>query len=587
MKITSFEFAFIKSFKSLKFDLETTNVLIGQNDHGKSSILKSIDIVMNEIPTSAAKRGALHPDLAQRLLPLFPVNAKARRIAINYESGGSKKSIYITVRADLSFTVLEKIEKGAVTTDKSIATFKRLRDSNKFVLIPALRDAASDSFKEFFSQILRDHVLQKFIPEKAGGTPKEYRALKQIRDQVTTTIKPYINDSLLPEIEKQFGFQLQHKLGLTFDVDVQRVGEWIIDNLQLGFQLTKDDSSTLSLLEAGSGVQSAALLALHRVEQKAASDPATQYILAIEEPETFLHPQRQKELYQDILKIQSNNLRVIVTTHSPYIVAETPFSKLGLVRKEDQHSIMCVPTIASDQEREMFDAYSNEVNSQIFFADKVIIVEGESEQRVLKVLLQKAYTNAAHHISIISASGNTNFSPLLKMIRAWKEAKIPHLILTDFDSLVTTTGRAVLTGAKAAGYAIPGEAALLAKIDWCLDKGETEFTAAAIESTKQLAAAGLNVFVFSSDLEHSLVTQRNKDKVAAILTEHSSTGNNYSTGYDLIQLAKHIGSKGIPLNPINQPAFKKPFIHRKIAETVELAHAHPDIDRLLNAIDAL
>lgn len=41
MKIKSFEFAYIKAFKSLKFDLEKTSVLIGQNDHGKSSILKA------------------------------------------------------------------------------------------------------------------------------------------------------------------------------------------------------------------------------------------------------------------------------------------------------------------------------------------------------------------------------------------------------------------------------------------------------------------------------------------------------------------------------------------------------------------
>ncbi len=180
-----------------------------------------------------------------------------------------------------------KIERNAKTTQKAIDTLKSLREHNKFVLIPALRDASSDTFKELFSRMLREHGLSKMIPQKAGGTPKEYRVLKDIRDKVSTTIRPYINDALLPEIERYFGFKTQHKLGLKFDVDVQDVGEWIMDNLRLGFQMTDKGDVTLALAEAGSGVQSGVLLALHRLEQKAADNPKVQYILAVEEPRRF------------------------------------------------------------------------------------------------------------------------------------------------------------------------------------------------------------------------------------------------------------------------------------------------------------
>jgi putative ATP-dependent endonuclease of OLD family len=71
MKIKSFDFAFIKAFKSLRFDLGTTSVLIGQNDHGKSSVLKVIDIVLNQLNEETLALGALHPDLAEVLLPIF------------------------------------------------------------------------------------------------------------------------------------------------------------------------------------------------------------------------------------------------------------------------------------------------------------------------------------------------------------------------------------------------------------------------------------------------------------------------------------------------------------------------------------
>ena len=235
----------IKSFKTLRFDLQKTSVLVGQNDHGKLSILKVIDIVVNQLGEDTVAIGALHPDLAERLLPIFPVNAKARRVTLYYDEGGAEKALHITVRADLTFTVLLKIERNAKTTLKGVETLRALREHNKFVLIPALRDASSTTFQELFSRMLREHGLSKMIPQKAGGTPKEYRVLKDIRDKVTTTIRPYINEALLPEIEKHLRFKTQHKLGLKFDVDVQDVGEWIMDNLRLGFQMT--EKATLPL----------------------------------------------------------------------------------------------------------------------------------------------------------------------------------------------------------------------------------------------------------------------------------------------------------------------------------------------------
>lgn len=263
------------------------------------------------------------------------MQAKVRRITITYDAGKKEKELHITVRSDLTFTVLEEVERNANTTPAAIEVLRNLRQKNKFVLIPALRDASSAQFQELFSRMLRENGLSKIIPQKAGGTPKEYRILKEIRDKISTTIKPYINEALLSQIESHFGFPTLHKLALKFDFDVQDVGKWILDNFRLGFQMTEDGETTLALSEAGSGVQSGVLLALHRLEQKAAQNLDTQFMLAVEEPEAFLHPQKQKELYCDIRAAQSDNLRVIVTTHSPYIVAETPFSRLGLVKKMD------------------------------------------------------------------------------------------------------------------------------------------------------------------------------------------------------------------------------------------------------------
>ncbi len=588
MRIISFEFSHIKAFKNLKFDLAKTAVLVGQNDHGKSSILKAIDIVMNQLSDDAINAGVLHPDLAEVLLPITNNQAKARRITINYETNGKEKQLHVTVRKDLTFTLLEKVERNAKTSTGAVSALKALRERNIFVLIPALRDASSLEFRELFAHQLREHGLAKMIPQKAGGTPKEYRILKEIRDKVSTTIKPYIDGKLLPQIKSNFGFTTQHELALRFDVDVSDVGDWILDNLRLGFQLSSNDASTLALSESGTGVQSGALLALHRLQLDAKQSPETQYILAIEEPEAFLHPQRQKELYQNILTTTSGNLRVLVTTHSPYIVAETPFNRLGLVKRDGDYSFLHVPDIASIQDEEIFNYYGNEVNAHLFFAEKLVLVEGESDALVLKTLLKKRLGAEAHRVTVLSAAGNRNFSPYLRMMRAWHNARIPHLIVTDFDSLTKSTDRAVIQGAKDAGYSMELEEAFKQTVDKALEVGNAAaFEGAAIDATKKFAATGLNVFVFSSDLEYSLLTASNKNEFVKVLNSLSKTGVDYSTGYDIDSLKRQIGSKGIPLNPISEPPFKKPFIHKKLADTINLETAHPDLTRLLDMITKL
>lgn len=97
----------------------------------------------------------------------------------------------------------------------------------------------------------------------------------------------------------------------------------------------------------------------------------------------------------------------------------------------------------------------------------------------------------------------------------------------------------------------------------------------------------LNMFVFSSDLEYSLITAANKVAAAKVMTEVAANGNNYATGYSLDDLRRQIGSKGVPMKKNEDATFKKPFIHRKIADTIDLDNSHSDISRLIAAIEAL
>ena len=93
------------------------------------------------------------------------------------------------------------------------------------------------------------------------------------------------------------------------------------------------DSPWLPLLRQGQGIQSASVIFLfqafveHLVRELYEQD--SEPVLALEEPETHLHPQAARTLWTHVRALSGQK---IVTTHSPYFVQHVPFRDLRLVR---------------------------------------------------------------------------------------------------------------------------------------------------------------------------------------------------------------------------------------------------------------
>ena len=62
---------------------------------------------------------------------------------------------------------------------------------------------------------------------------------------------------------------------------------------------------------------------------------ARNMIFGIEEPETFLHPETQIQLYNKLMAMTENDYQVFITTHAPNIVAETNVTDLVFIQKQD------------------------------------------------------------------------------------------------------------------------------------------------------------------------------------------------------------------------------------------------------------
>jgi putative ATP-dependent endonuclease of OLD family len=119
-------------------------------------------------------------------------------------------------------------------------------------------------------------------------------------------------------------------------------------------------------------------------ESKKEENPTHPYLFLFEEPELYLHPTAQKILF-DALSIISESNQVVVTTHSPIFFSSTStntFVKMKKVYESDTKpysSSIFVDLHNNITDRDLFQLICYENNCAAFFANKVVLVEGDSD----------------------------------------------------------------------------------------------------------------------------------------------------------------------------------------------------------------
>jgi putative ATP-dependent endonuclease of the OLD family len=109
------------------------------------------------------------------------------------------------------------------------------------------------------------------------------------------------------------------------------------------------------------------------------------YFLLFEEPELFLHPKAQHILF-DTLRVFSNEHHVLVTTHSPMFFGPGTTETFVKLRKVMDATIASKPftraqpvDLLNMNARDQFQIICFENNNAAFFADTVVLVEGDSD----------------------------------------------------------------------------------------------------------------------------------------------------------------------------------------------------------------
>lgn len=173
-------------------------------------------------------------------------------------------------------------------------------------------------------------------------------------------------------------------------------------------------------------------------------------LIAIEEPEVFMHPQMQELFIKNVnsainelitSKEKNVNSQLIVTTHSSHILnskihSGNSFDDIVYVHENNQYAVInnLGDNLISPSKKEEFKFLKKHIKykvSELFFSDAVILVEGFAEETILPYYIENSqqYGLSQYYISIFSINGAHAYiyENLLKQLG------IPSLIITDLD----------------------------------------------------------------------------------------------------------------------------------------------------------
>lgn len=449
MRITRVRIENYRSIKSLEFRPKKLCAIVGENNVGKSNIFSALNFILG--PSFPTEKTLDNDD--------FYLRDPGRKIKIevdldilennshqnitlsfawdNTARGGPRYSLRKYSNSYPSYVNDEERQKYAFVhlgADRKISEYM---PSNRWTLLGRLLLDINDEFKSDSSRIAN------FETE-----------MKKIRDDLLFNVEGFRE---LVEIVKAESASQLSKSPDDFEVDFQLYDPWhFYRTLQIIVKEAikrGEDKMSFQASKMGMGLQSSLTIALLRAYAKIKK--SNKAVIAIEEPEVFLHPQAQRHFYNLLREIAypslDEGIQVIYCTHSPLFVEVEYFDEVCLIRKEIDEEGEATTTVTQlniqdfiadlkarwgkeGTEESIREHYRNAFNprrNEGFFAKKVIIVEGETEEYALPIYADAlGYNFDSNGISIISAGGKNELDRLFKI---FNEFKIPSYIIFDGD----------------------------------------------------------------------------------------------------------------------------------------------------------
>ena len=460
MKLVKFSVTNFRSIlKAQNIEISDTTVLVGKNNEGKSNLLKALSIAMEIIKYHARHHGMRY--VRQSSLQRVRINPNplmnARQTPPEYPFRFGVDNLY---KWERDFP----ISKASQTKKKTI-----------FKLEFNLNDDEIEEFKQEFRSklngILSLEITISFYGRYSIEVIKKGKGSKTLNlkaNRITRYIARRISFNYIPsvrthtEITKAMGTLLHNELSLLEDdpdykkaLEVINKGEKrVLNNLskrirqplsefltdlkkikislpehsgriryRTDFNVEIDDGTLTSIEQKGDGVQS--LIALGLLKNNIRKTGAS--IIAIDEPESHLHPGAIHQLQKIIKSLEKDN-QIVIATHNPLFVNRKSIKSNTIVGDGKANQAKDITTIR--------DTLGVQVSDNLTNARYALVVEGTEDKRSLEMILREINPKVKvaldnNQLAIYPIGGAGNLSYFLSILKV--QMCLYHVLL-DNDS---------------------------------------------------------------------------------------------------------------------------------------------------------
>lgn len=427
MKLVSFTVTKYRSIKNAhQIHVGNMTVLVGPNNEGKSNLLRALVTAMRVLMRARVyyvgqvrlRNYRFRSDADFDWKRDFPIDLQESQhtghsdITLEFEltedeieefrhdvhsrlNGTLPIRISLGPEAETDIKVIKKGPGGRSLTEKSKIIAKFVSTHISFEHIPAVRTA--NIAKEIVGTMVeRELETLETEDDYIAALDSIARLQQPTLDRISLNIKDTLK-KFLPAITS---------------VRVQIPPEARYKALRRICQIWVDDGTSTLLENKGDGMQSLAALGLmrHAFESAATS---THLLVAIEEPESHLHPGAIHELRQAMRDL-SQRYQVIITTHNPLFIDRSSLRNNIIVQSNRARPAKNI--------KELRSALGIHASDNLLQAELVLLVEGEDDQTVLTSLLS-SYSSRCHQaietgqLTLIPIDGAGNLSFYAQIMR--------------------------------------------------------------------------------------------------------------------------------------------------------------------------
>jgi putative ATP-dependent endonuclease of OLD family len=427
-------------FTNPHLDLNLTkglNVIIGENDSGKTAIIDAIKLVLKthsyeyiRVDDKDFYKEANRFRIELKFEDLKPEEAKNFTEWLCWTGTGTEAKPFLKLNYDVKRQADKIIptdvkagvdEEGyflsAETKDYFKATYlKPLRDAENDLIAKrnsrlsqillgdeAFKGKAKDNDLVKIYSVLKTELEKYFNEVDEAGQPKKG---KQIKDKIDNYIKCFYGKNYESEFEATSNDikSILEKLTLTLKGE-PNPGLGTLNRLFMAAELLHLTKSNWTGLRLG----------------------------LVEELEAHLHPQAQMQVIEAFQG--QKNIQLILTTHSPNLASKLKLENLIICNNGNAFPMGAEYTKLKKDNYKFLEKFLDTTKANLFFAKGVILVEGWAEEILLPSIAKAINIDLTERgVSIVNI-GHTGFDHYAKIYlrQAEPNMKIPVAVITDSD----------------------------------------------------------------------------------------------------------------------------------------------------------